>query len=267
MTDRWWSQAGISTAGVLRDPSQRSAVYAALHDGDGELTAAIADMDIFDNVLSPGHVAQFAEHLKSAPAVVMDANPPVETMQAVGEICCEAGVPLWFEPTSIPKSLRLLEAPAALKATRWLSPNLGELVAMAEAAPASAGASGAALTMAREVSAALESATGLPEEHTGTLEATLPSVLLALAGESPETADRRHVFVSLGASGLLWVDAVWLPTGHPQGTLAISAKHYPALPGTHTHAPTTYNSSRSLSDCLWVQYLRSSLSPGRAIHS
>lgn len=45
------------------------AVYAALHDADGELSAAIADMDIFDNVLSPAHVQRYAQHIEAAPIV------------------------------------------------------------------------------------------------------------------------------------------------------------------------------------------------------
>lgn len=184
-------------------------------------TTTAADMDIFDNVLSASHVQRFTEHLESAPIVVMDANPPVATMQAVGEICLAAGVPLWFEPTSIPKSIRLLEAPAALKATKWLSPNLHELSAMAEQAQAAAGTSGVDSPLGREVLVAL--AAGLPPsllaEEGGTqsaLEAGLPPLLEAMVGgggEGPAEADRRHVFVSLGASGLLWVDAVWLPVG------------------------------------------------------
>ena len=203
-------------------------------------------MDIFDNVLSASHVQRFTEHLESAPIVVMDANPPVATMQAVGEICLAAGVPLWFEPTSIPKSIRLLEAPAALKATKWLSPNLHELSAMAE--QAAAGTAGVDSPLGREVLVAL--AAGLPpsllaEEEQGTqsaLEAGLPPLLEAMVGggeEGPAEADRRHVFVSLGASGLLWVDAVWLPVGRAPNfsvtvrTAALILSHARYLP---THA-------------------------------
>ena len=43
------------------------AVYAALHDAGGELAGAIADMDIFDNVLSRAHVQRYARHIEAAP--------------------------------------------------------------------------------------------------------------------------------------------------------------------------------------------------------
>lgn len=48
------------------------AVYAALHDAEGELSAAVADMDIFDNVLSPAHIQRYAQHIEAAPIV---SNP------------------------------------------------------------------------------------------------------------------------------------------------------------------------------------------------
>ena len=56
--------------GISNDDVVWQAVYAALHDAEGELSAAIADMDIFDNVLSPAHIQRFAQHIEAAPMVV-----------------------------------------------------------------------------------------------------------------------------------------------------------------------------------------------------
>ena len=116
----------------------------------------------------------------------MDANPPVDTMQALGEMCVSAGVPLWYEPTSIPKSSRLLQAPAALRATKWLSPNLHELSAMAEAA--AQGATGAGVgfeELSREVAVAVQdvllSDTG-EQGSNKTMASNLATLLQAMVG-------------------------------------------------------------------------------------
>jgi len=200
----------------------------------------------------------------------MDANPPVDTMQAIGEICASAGVPLWYEPTSIPKSIRLLQAPAALRATKWLSPNLHELSAMAaEAAQIRATTVGVTFEdLHREVAVAVEGVT-LPgvgdHQDKEAIGSNLATVLHAMIGRDgtdgtfstihpiasacaqccsprplmermvvplyaePMEADRRHVFLSLGAAGQLWVDAVWLPIGRAP-KITVTAKHYPAIP-------------------------------------
>lgn len=274
-------------------------MYAALHDAGGELAAAIADMDIFDSALSRAHVQRYARYIEAAPMVtttpsmfeslgcpwvarltrvlshqlrmeqvVMDANPPVDTMQAIGEICVSAGVPLWYEPTSIPKSIRVLQAPAALRATKWLSPNLHELSAMAaESVHTRATTVGVGYEdLHREVAAAVHSLTlpGVGDHHDKeTIGSSLAALLHAMIGSNgntgtssqsiadafarcysprplmermgaplyagPMKADRRHIFVSLGAAGQLWVDAVWLPIGRAP-KITVTAKHYPAIP-------------------------------------
>lgn len=120
--------------------------------------------------------------------VVMDANCPVDTMQALGEICVSAGVPLWYEPTSIPKSGRVLQAPAALQAIKWISPNLHELSAMAEAAiqPGVNRNRGALENLNREVAAAVQ---GLSLPNTDTqqemqmMESSLGAILHAMVGK------------------------------------------------------------------------------------
>ena len=116
----------------------------------------------------------------------MDANPPVDTMQAVGEMCISAGVPLWYEPTSIPKSSRLLQAPAALRATKWLSPNLHELSAMAEAAmKETTGVGGGFEELSREVAGAVQDVPLPDTDEQGankTMGSNLATLLQAMVG-------------------------------------------------------------------------------------
>ena len=123
--------------------------------------------------------------------VVMDANPPVDTMQALGEMCVSASVSVWYEPTSIPKSSRLLQAPAALQATKWLSPNLHELNAMAEAAAQAEVDAIGFEDLHREVAEAVQ---GLPlpgadEKHeVETIGSNLATLLQAMVGKDGTAA-------------------------------------------------------------------------------
>ncbi|OAD73849.1 hypothetical protein PHYBLDRAFT_168277 [Phycomyces blakesleeanus NRRL 1555(-)] len=73
-------------------------VYNALHTGDGQLVAAVADMDIFDSL--------------------------------------ESSTAIFFEPTSVPKSLKVFEHEDVLSSgvVNYVSPNQYELEAMVETA-------------------------------------------------------------------------------------------------------------------------------------
>eukprot|EP01046_Picozoa_sp_COSAG06_P031019 COSAG06_NODE_2989_length_5984_cov_4.027698_3_plen_160_part_00 len=144
--------------------------------------------------------------------VVMDANPPVGTMQALGEMCVSANVSLWYEPTSIPKSSRLLQAPAALQATKWLSPNLYELSAMAEAAvQLQAGVDATGFEdLHREVTEAVQNLP-LPdadEKHkVETIGSNLATLLQAMVGKDGTAAPfpRQSVLLVLNLSRALRV--------------------------------------------------------------
>lgn len=57
-------------------------------------------------------------------------EPGLARLQAVAEMAAERGVPLWFEPVSVPKAVR---ATGALHRLHYVSPNAEELVAMAGA--------------------------------------------------------------------------------------------------------------------------------------
>ena len=127
----------------------------------------------------------------------MDANCPIDTMQALGEKCVSAGVPLWYEPTSIPKSGRLLQAPAALRATKWLSPNLHELSAMAEAAAHAVTGVGVGFEqLNREVAGAVQGVS-LPDAGAHganeTMGSNLATLLHAMVGTDGKTCTlSRH---------------------------------------------------------------------------
>ncbi|KAI8340028.1 Ribokinase-like protein [Chlamydoabsidia padenii] len=112
-------------------PSQATAVYHAIHDSNGQLIAAVEDMDIFDSMDLRNFNDVFKQYRPSL--VCFDGNITANAMETITFVCQSFGVPVFFEPTSVPKSLKLFEgsAQALLSgAIRYASPNQYELNAM-----------------------------------------------------------------------------------------------------------------------------------------
>lgn len=74
---------------------------------------AVADMDVFTAV-TPQYIlsSRISALMASAVMVVVDGNFPVDTIKTICESAHQARVPIWFEPTSIPKCTKILEAAA-----------------------------------------------------------------------------------------------------------------------------------------------------------
>ncbi|CAO3591153.1 unnamed protein product [Absidia cylindrospora] len=126
---------GLDTSLIDILPSQGTAVYNAFHDHDGQLIAAVADMDIFDSM----NFTQLREvFTKYQPSLVcFDGNITAKAMETVAATCQSFGVPAFFEPTSIPKSLKIFDESTqtvSLGAIRYTSPNQYELEMMVDRA-------------------------------------------------------------------------------------------------------------------------------------
>lgn len=124
---------GMSEKHIQVLHGHRTAVYNALHSGDGQLVAAIADMDIFDKMDSTKVVNTLRAERPSI--VCIDGNIPSDTMTSVSTLCAEMNIPVLFEPTSVPKSLKIFfGSTLATRAIRFTTPNQYELEAMSETA-------------------------------------------------------------------------------------------------------------------------------------
>lgn len=89
----------------------------------------MADMDVFSTI-TPQYILQdsitiisrvskvkytlMAEDtlslIREASVVVVDGNFPVDTIRAICTSTHQNGVPIWFEPTSIPKCSKIIQA-------------------------------------------------------------------------------------------------------------------------------------------------------------
>ena len=83
----------------------RTAVFNSVLNVDGTPIVTVGDMDIL-RAVTRDMVEERKAALEKASLVVVDANFSTEVISAVVEISSAAGVPVWFQPTSIEKCVR-----------------------------------------------------------------------------------------------------------------------------------------------------------------
>ena len=232
---------GGITDGILQVDGQRTATYTALMDDHGDLCAAVADMSVHGAV-TPEVLAASSAHLAAAPLCVCDANLSAEAIIALARLTKANGVPLWLEPTSVPKGAAAVSAlyeAGLLGAVSYLSPNADEATAMAAALPEADGGDGI-----RRLGRWLR-AKAAGDDETAVREA---AVALVRAGV-------REVLVTRGARGVLWA------RGEADGEVFCEA--HPARPVERI------TSTRGAGDCFvagCAWRLAANLRAGRAPH-
>ena len=134
------SSNNVDVSRTMIKKSIPTATYNAIHEGiSGSLTAAVADMHIFDEI-NALYVDSLREDVKKARLVITDGNLSIDAFRALGELCNRYDIPLYFEPTSDYKCLLpLLVEPQSSSLSSWsngiqlvnlLKPNLSELIAL-----------------------------------------------------------------------------------------------------------------------------------------
>ena len=96
--------------------------YTAVLDRNGDLSIALADMDIFDEI-TPDLLKTNSNFLKTAKCIVVDLNCSGETIDYLCSFASEHSIPLIIIPVSSPKMKRL---PKNLNAVSWLIVNKDE---------------------------------------------------------------------------------------------------------------------------------------------
>jgi pseudouridine kinase len=95
--------AGVDTRHVIRS-SKATGTYIAVLDHSGELVTAVNDMEILETLTST-LIHSLKTVIAGSQYIVADCNLPVETLQALAELCADK---LIIEPVSVPKSQKLL---------------------------------------------------------------------------------------------------------------------------------------------------------------
>lgn len=128
---------GMPTDGLIMSKENSTAVYNAILDPTGKLILAGAAMDILSDSKAfgveavGGKLDSFLRH--TTPLVAMDANPSIDVMEDIVKRCRSVRVPVWFEPTSVPKCSQKLKSrnilnPSPFSTVMYCSPNIEELV-------------------------------------------------------------------------------------------------------------------------------------------
>ena len=120
---------GLNTKGLKIVKSQ-TGVFDCVLDKTGDLEYAIADMNIFEDEIDSSFIESFSEHIKRASLVFVDGNLSLDSYKKISEICSLFKIPLVVDPTSVPKSLKFIQA-KILHSITFLKPNEDELLEMA----------------------------------------------------------------------------------------------------------------------------------------
>ncbi|QDZ18961.1 PfkB-like carbohydrate/purine kinase [Chloropicon primus] len=122
---------GVSTKGVKVCQGRTTPTVACSFDGSGNLTSGVADTALVESELRGEWIMRFREDIKLADLLVLEANLTHESLHTCFSIAREAKVPVFFEPVSVTKSLRVVPF---LSDVSYFSPNEAELKAVAAAA-------------------------------------------------------------------------------------------------------------------------------------
>ncbi|WP_240741057.1 carbohydrate kinase family protein [Deinococcus sp. Arct2-2] len=121
--------AGVDMRFVMRVNDQLTGTYMATLNHEGELLVAVSDMTVL-NVLTPTTLHDRRAVLRGATWVVADGNLSEATLNHLMTLAAEAGVPVAFEPVSVPKALQIRSSVAAGLPPHTITPNLLELGAL-----------------------------------------------------------------------------------------------------------------------------------------
>lgn len=114
-----YGREGIRTDCIVRDAQRATGVALILVDAQGENLISVASGA--NHALSPDDVAQFADRIREADALMLQLEIPMETVAAAAKIAAEAGVPVILDPApAAPLPEGLLEYVA------FLTPNESE---------------------------------------------------------------------------------------------------------------------------------------------
>ncbi|TYZ60904.1 hypothetical protein PybrP1_007388 [[Pythium] brassicae (nom. inval.)] len=185
---------GMDASGVQVADDVATAVYSAVLCSAGDLDVAIADMRALDAIDTR---AISDDTIREAGLVVADGNLSPEALGTLLKRSARLGVDVWFEPTSVQKSVRVVDAGAVGDLT-YVSPNGDELEAMSEAIRRTNDASAPPPHERFKLS---EQSRILPHDRMHQLKNDLITVLVEMA--RGDTAKEKHVIVTLGKHGVL----------------------------------------------------------------
>ena len=114
--------AGINLSHVRVLDDAPTSLYIYVSNGKGEIQWAVCDASASDRI-DRQYLAENADLIRGASAVVLDTNPPESAIVYAAETASEAGVPLFVDPISAAKATKVRGIMPYITA---IKPNKGE---------------------------------------------------------------------------------------------------------------------------------------------
>ncbi|KAL7747991.1 hypothetical protein RI367_006537 [Sorochytrium milnesiophthora] len=210
---------GLDTSTVHQIPEARTAVYNAMHEHSGDLAVAVADMEINDK-WDPAIVRSLLESANTS-IVAFDGNLSPPIIKLIADESHRRGIPAFFEPTSVPKSVRVLHnlSNVTSGAVRYCSPNEYEVEAMAREV--------AVVFADKQLGTARTAVASALEESD-----VPPLVLEAVANAVTVSQVVPCIFLKLGQFGAIYLERLHLS---PEGIATARQQFQSSLWDAHWH--------------------------------
>jgi len=91
---------------LLRIPTAATPSVSIIFDSAGEVAASVADVAALESHLTAAALRSYSDQIRTARLLVIDGNLTVEAAAAAAEVAGAGGVPVMFEPISVPKAVR-----------------------------------------------------------------------------------------------------------------------------------------------------------------
>ena len=101
------SASGADMSRILRTPGP-TGIYLSLVDKAGNLAAALSHMEASESI-KPEYLEKHRDLLKDSIFIAADANIPQESLEFLGNLASEEGIPYLIEPVSIQKGRKIRE--------------------------------------------------------------------------------------------------------------------------------------------------------------
>ena len=119
---------GVCVDHVLHADNSLTGTYIALLDNRGEMTAALSDMQILEQ-LDAAYFMSKLDILKNASFIICDANLTIESLQYIVSVANSYDIQVCLEPVSVKKALKLRNC---LNGIDFITPSLDELCALTD---------------------------------------------------------------------------------------------------------------------------------------
>jgi pseudouridine kinase len=120
------ADSGVCVDHVLHDKSSLTGTYIALLDNQGEMTAALSDMQILEK-LNVSYFKSKLAVLEKAAFIICDTNLPIEALEYIISVSNSCNIPVCLEPVSVKKAQKLINH---LNGIDFITPNMDELFAL-----------------------------------------------------------------------------------------------------------------------------------------